>query len=69
MIKRRLSQIVIVSVCFLAGVVQLNAQCVGPMSVPVLGSGTGLALSAGETHTNAVCATSNGSATITATGG
>ncbi len=69
MIKRRLSQIVIVSVCFLAGVAQLNAQCVGPMSVPVLGSGTGLALSAGETHTNAACAASNGSATITATGG
>lgn len=67
--KKLLSQVVILFVFHLAGIVQLTAQCVGPMTVSVLGSGTGLSLSASESHIDAMCSGGNGSATITASGG
>jgi len=67
--KGLLSQVAIVALCFLAGIAQAGAQCAGPMSVPVSGSGTGTSLSAGETHVDALCPGTNGSVTITASGG
>jgi len=67
--KGLLSQVAIVALCFLAGIAQAGAQCAGPMSVPILGSGTGSSLAAGETHVDALCPGTNGSATISASGG
>ena len=67
--KRLFLQVVLLIVTLLAGFGQLNAQCTGLMAVTVQGSGTGLALTASETHINAVCPADNGSATISATGG
>lgn len=67
--KRLLFQAVLFLVVCLAGTARVLAQCVGPMSVPVAGSGSGNPLSAGETHVDATCPGVDGSATITASGG
>ncbi len=66
---RRLLLFLTVIVC--AGYsAQMYAQCLGPMSVTVLGSGTGLPLSVTETHVNVLCfGFSTGSIDITAAGG
>ncbi|MDO8367855.1 MAG: hypothetical protein Q7T20_13725, partial [Saprospiraceae bacterium] len=62
-------RVMILTVAMLAGAAQLTAQCSGPMSVGVQGSGSGLTCSVSETHINAQCPGENGSVTITATGG
>lgn len=67
--KILLSQAILLLAFIVAGIAQANAQCVGPLSVQVLGSGSGISLSASESHVNAQCPYNNGSATISASGG
>ena len=69
MIQKRLLQASFLFASLLAAAGQLRAQCMGPMSVSVAGSQTGLALTASETHVDALCPGVDGSATISATGG
>ncbi len=69
MIQKRLLQASFLLASLLAVAGQLRAQCMGPMSVPIAGSGTGQALMAAETHVDALCPGVDGSATISASGG
>ncbi len=62
-------QVITLLVILLGGAVALQAQCAGPMTVAVQGSGTGLVLSASEMHVNALCPGDNGTVTISGVGG
>lgn len=67
--KGLFSQIVTLLVILVVGTVQLQAQCSGPMTVSIQGSGSGMTLSASQTHVDAHCPGDNGTVTISGLGG